>query len=289
MNETSSTPMPADLKPLSGSTLLMSGGSRGIGLAIAVEAARLGANIAFIAKTGTPDPRLPGTVHTAAAEIEAAGGKVLPIIGDIRDESAIDSAVAATVERFGGIDIVVNNASAINLGGFGELTLKRYDLIQSINARGTFALITSSLPHLLRSPRPRVVTLSPPLNPDPAWFGAHAAYTVSKYSMTMLTVGLAEQFRDAGMAASCLWPATFISTAAVHNLLTSDGEDALSTSRTPQIMADAAGILLTAPAADVNGKCFLDEDILRGAGSTDLSQYLNPGAAEDNLRPDLFV
>ncbi|MZG15526.1 SDR family NAD(P)-dependent oxidoreductase, partial [Streptomyces sp. SID5914] len=199
---------------LPGRTVLMSGGSRGIGLAIAVRAARDGANIAFIAKTDTPDPRLPGTVHTAAAAIEAAGGEALPIVGDIRDDDVIAAAVEQTVDRFGGIDILVNNASAIALQGFGELPLKRYDLMLDVNARGTFALMSAALPHLLKSPDPRVLTLSPPLNLDRKWLAVHAPYTVSKYAMTMLTLGLSEQYRAHGLVADCLWPATLIATAA---------------------------------------------------------------------------
>jgi citronellol/citronellal dehydrogenase len=191
-----------------GRTVLMSGGSRGIGLAIAVRLAQEGANIAFIAKTDSPHPRLRGTIHTAAAEIEAAGGRVLPVLGDIRDDEAVTRAVAETAERFGGIDIVINNASAINLSGIGELPLKRYDLMQDVNARGTFALMTAALPYLRKSVAPRVLTLSPPLNPDRRWLAEHAPYTVSKYAMTMLTLGVAEQYREQGFAACCLWPRT---------------------------------------------------------------------------------
>ena len=272
---------------LSGRTLLMSGGSRGIGLAIALRAAREGANIAFIAKTETPDPRIPGTIHTAAAEIEAAGGRALPIVGDIRDDVAVDRAVTRTVDEFGGIDIVVNNASAIALQGFGELSAKRYDLMLDINARGTFALISAALPHLLRSPQPNVLTLSPPLNPDPKWLAAHAPYTVSKYAMTMLTLGLAEQYRDHGIVANCLWPATLIATAAVRNIVA--GDAGIRTSRRPEIMADAAAVLLTQPAWAGSGRCYIDSDVLLGAGVTDLSGYAFDAAGEADLTPDLFI
>lgn len=273
-------------KSMAGRTLLMSGGSRGIGLAIALRAARDGANIAFIAKTEVPDPRIPGTVYTAAAEIEDAGGKALPIIGDIRDENAISRAVTQTVDQFGGIDFVVNNASAIALHGYGELPLKRYDLMLDVNARGTFTLIDAALPHLLRSPDPRVLTLSPPINLDPKWLGAHAAYTVSKYAMTMLTLGLAEQYRDR-IIANCLWPATLIATAAVRNVVA--GDDGIRASRRPEIMADAAAVLLTRQASAGSGGCYIDADVLRANGVSDLSAYAYDGAGEDELAPDLFL
>ena len=274
-------------RPLAGRTLLMSGGSRGIGLAIAKRAARDGANVALIAKTEVPDPRIPGTVYTAAVEIEKAGGKALPIIGDIRNEDAVAGAVAQTVDHFGGIDYLVNNASAIALQGYGELSIKRYDLMLDINARGTFALITSSLPHLLRSPDPRVLTLSPPLNPDPKWLAVHAPYTVSKYAMTMLTLGVAEQYRNHGIAACCLWPATLIATAAVQNIVA--GDDGMRAARSPEIMADAAAVLLTRDSSESNGKCYVDAEVLRAAGVTDLSPYAYDGAGEDELAPDLFL
>ena len=272
---------------LSGRTLLMSGGSRGIGLAIALRAARNGANIAFIAKTETPNPRIPGTVHTAAAEIEAAGGKALAIVGDIRDEDAVARAVSRTVDKFGGIDIVVNNASAIALQGFGELPIKRYDLMLDVNARGTFALISSALPQLLGSPDPRVLTLSPPLNLDPKWLAVHAPYTVSKYAMTMLTIGLAAQYRDKGLVANCLWPATLIATAAVRNVVA--GDAGIRTSRRPEITADAAAVLLTQPASAGSGQCYIDADVLNSVGVTDLSDYAYDGGRDEELSPDLFI
>lgn len=269
---------------ISGRTVLMSGGSRGIGLAIAVRAARDGANVAFIAKTDEPDPRLPGTVHTAAAEIEAAGGEALPILGDIRDEEGVAKAVERTADRFGGIDIVVNNASAIALAGFGEIAPKRYDLMLDINARGTFVLISAALPHLLASPRARVLTLSPPLNLDRRWLGAHAPYTVSKYAMTMLTLGLAEQYRDRGIAANCLWPRTLIGTAAVKNLL--GGDDGVREARSPEIVADAAHLVL---AGTASGECFVDDEVLQAHGITDLSRYRHRDVAEEQLTGDLFL
>lgn len=274
-------------KPLAGKTILMSGGSRGIGLAIAVRAARDGANVALLAKTDTPDPRLPGTIHTAAAEIESAGGTALPIVGDVRDEDSVAAAVAATIERFGGLDIVVNNASAINLANIGDLPPKRYDLMLDINARGTFVLTSLALPHLARAANPHVLTLSPPLNPDRKWLAAHAPYTVSKYAMTMLTLGVAESRRDAGIAANCLWPRTLIATAAVQNLL--GGDDAMAAARTPEIVADAAYEILIRPARDCTGNTFIDDEVLAGAGVTDLSRYRAGNGTEDDLQLDIFL
>lgn len=284
---------------LTGRTLLMSGGSRGIGLAIAVRAAREGANIAFIAKTSEPDPRTPGTVHTAAAEIQAAGGTVLPIVGDVRDEDAVQRAVEQAVGAFGGIDIVVNNASAIALTGYGDLPLKRYDLMLDINARGTFLMNSAALPYLLKSPDPRVLTLSPPINLDPVWLREHAPYTVSKYAMTLLTLGFAEQFRDQNITANCLWPETLIATAAVKNVVA--GDEGIRAARTPDIMADAAAILLTRPTDPAigvgtgvgngvgTGQCYIDADVLRSNGVTDLSPYAVGGVSEDQLARDLFL
>lgn len=272
---------------LSGRTMLVSGGSRGIGLAIAVRAARDGANVALIAKTDQPDPRLPGTIHTAAEAIEAAGGTALPIVGDIRDEDSVAAAVSSTVERFGGIDIVVNNASAINLANVGDLPIKRYDLMLDINARGTFVLTSLALPYLAKSANPHVLTLSPPLNMDRRWLAGHAPYTVSKYAMTMLTLGVAESRREQGIAANCLWPRTIIATAAVQNLL--GGDTAMAVSRTPEIMADAAHEIVTRPARECTGNTFIDDEVLAEAGVTDLSGYLFGSTGEHDLQPDLFL
>ncbi|MDT4940176.1 MAG: citronellol/citronellal dehydrogenase [Pseudonocardiales bacterium] len=272
---------------LAGKTLIMSGGSRGIGLAIAVRAARSGANVALIAKTDKPDPRLPGTIHSAAEEIEAAGGTALPIVGDVREEDSVAAAVSATIERFGGIDIVVNNASAINLTRIGDLPVKRYDLMQDINARGTFLLTSLALPHLAKAENPHVLTLSPPLNMDRKWLADHAPYTVSKYAMTMLTIGVAESRRDEGIAANCLWPRTIIATAAVQNLL--GGDAAMAGSRTPEIMADAAYEIVTRPARECTGNTFIDDDVLAEAGVTDLSRYRHGPGSDDELLPDLFL
>jgi citronellol/citronellal dehydrogenase len=267
--------------------MIMSGGSRGIGLAIAVRAARDGANVAIIAKTDQPDPRLPGTIHTAAAEIEAAGGTALPILGDVRDDDSVAAAVAQTVQRFGRIDIVVNNASAINLANIGELPAKRYDLMLDINARGTFLLTSLALPHLAESDNPHVLTLSPPLNLDRKWLAAHAPYTVSKFAMTMLTLGVAESRREQGIAANCLWPRTIIATAAVQNLL--GGDAAVAVSRRPEIVADAAYEIVTRPARDCTGNTFIDDEVLAEAGVTDLSGYRYGAGSDDDLEPDIFL
>jgi citronellol/citronellal dehydrogenase len=267
--------------------MIMSGGSRGIGLAIAIRAARDGANVALVAKTDQPDPRLPGTIHTAAREIEAAGGTALPIVGDVRDEDSVAAAVAQTVDRFGGIDIVVNNASAINLANIGDLPVKRYDLMLDVNARGTFVLTSLALPHLAKADNPHVLTLSPPLDMDRKWLAAHAPYTVSKYAMTMLTLGVAESRRDEGIAANCLWPRTIIATAAVQNLL--GGDAAMAVSRAPEIVADAAYEILIKPARECTGNTFIDEDVLAAAGAGDFSKYRLGGGGDDQLQPDIFV
>ncbi|MFR9805172.1 SDR family oxidoreductase [Pseudonocardia sp. RS010] len=280
----STTPSRASI---AGRTVLMSGGSRGIGLAIARRLAREGANIAFLAKTDTPHPRLPGTVHTAAADIEAAGGRALPVIGDVRDAQAVAGAVEACVKVFGGIDVVVNNASAIDLRGFGELDRKRLDLMLDVNVRGTYTLVSQALPHLLDAEDARVLTLSPPLNPDPRWLATHAPYTVSKYAMTMLTLGVAHQF-PARIAASCLWPETLIATAAVSNVVA--GELGMRAARRPEIMADAAHVILSSSSADVSGRCLVDAAVLRAAGMDDLDHYAAvAGTAEEALETDLFI
>jgi citronellol/citronellal dehydrogenase len=247
--------------PLAGRTLLISGGSRGIGLAIATRVARDGTNVVLLAKTAVPHPKLPGTIHEAVEQIEAAGGRGLAIVGDVRREEDVASAVAAAVNRFGGIDILVNNASAIALTQIGQLPAKRYDLMLDVNAKGTFLMTTAALPYLHESPNPHVLTLSPPLNLDPHWLGAHAAYTVSKYAMTMLTRGLATQSHPRPLAANCLWPRTTIATAAVQYVV--GGDAVMAASRKPEIMADAAHAILTRGAAEVTGECFIDEDVLR--------------------------
>jgi citronellol/citronellal dehydrogenase len=270
---------------LSDRTVIMSGGSRGIGLAIAKKVASEGARVAIIAKTDQPHPKLEGTVHTAAAEIEAAGGEALAIVGDVRDDGQVEDAVRQTVERFGGIDIVVNNASAINLAPMRDLEPKRYDLMLDINARGTFVLTRAALPHLRESGHAHVLTLSPPLSADPKWLAGHAAYTLSKMGMTMLTLGLAADEAEAHIGANCLWPRTLIATAAVQNLL--GGDEAMRRARTPEIYADAAAEILRRDPRECTGNAFIDDELLAEAGITDLDRYsAAPGA---DLATDLFV
>ena len=271
---------------LAGRTIFISGASRGIGLAIALRAARDGANVALIAKTAEPHPKLEGTVHTAAAQIEAAGGRALPIVGDIRDEAQVEAAVAQTVERFGGIDVCVNNASAIDLAGIEQLAMKRYDLMQDINVRGTFAVSKACVPHLKRGVNPHVLTLSPPIDLDPRWLAPHTAYTIAKYGMTLCALGLAQELREAGVASNALWPRTLVATAAVQNLL--GGEEAMRRARTPAVYADAAYHVLTRPARTCTGQALLCEDVLVEAGVTDLSRYAHDGAGAE-LAVDLFV
>jgi citronellol/citronellal dehydrogenase len=269
---------------LNGRVIFMSGGSRGIGLAIAQRAARDGARVALMAKTAEPHPKLPGTVYTAAEEIAEAGGEALPIVGDIRDAGAVDDAVAQTVERFGGIDIVVNNASAINLSPMRDLEVKRFDLMQTINARGTFVVTRACLPHLRESEHAHVLTLSPPLSADRRWLQGHSAYTLSKMGMTMLTLGLASDEAEAGIGANCLWPRTIIATAAVQNLL--GGDEAMARSRTPEIMGDAAHAILVRDPREKTGNTFIDDEVLAEAGITDVSGYSAPDA---DLTLDIFV
>ncbi|VXC56892.1 SDR family oxidoreductase [Nocardioides sp. AX2bis] len=273
-------------RTLAGRTILMSGGSRGIGLAIALRAARDGANVVLMAKTDQPHPKLEGTVHTAAAEVEAAGGQALAVVGDVRSDDDVERAVAAAVERFGGIDVVVNNASAIDLSPTRELSMKKYDLMQSINARGTFLLSKTAIPHLERSDQAHVLTLSPPLDLDPRWAGSYLGYTMAKYGMSLVTLGLAEELREAGIAANSLWPRTMIATAAVANLL--GGEEAMAGSRTPEIVADAAYAVLTRDPRTCTGRFLIDDEVLAEEGVTDLDGY-RVTAGSGPLRPDLFL
>src|SRR6059036_507346 len=237
--------MPGMDEPLADKTLFISGASRGIGLAIALRAARDGANVALIAKTAEPHPKLEGTVYTAAEQIEAAGGRALPIVGDIRDEEQVSSAVAQAVERFGGVDVCVNNASAINLAGTEALEMKRYDLMQDINTRGTFVVSKACIPHLKRAENPHILTLSPPISLEPRWLGAHIGYTIAKYGMSLCALGFAEEFRADGIASNTLWPRTLIATAAVQNLL--GGDTAMARARRPELYADAAYAVITRP------------------------------------------
>ena len=261
----------------------MTGGSRGIGLAIALRAAADGANVVIAAKTVEPNPRLPGTIHSAAREIEAAGGQCLPVQCDIRDEAQIAKAVAGAVERFGGIDILVNNASAISLTGTLETPMKRFDLMFGINVRGTYATSQACVPHLRKASNPHILTLSPPLNLKPRWFKGHAAYTMAKYGMSMCVLGMAEEFREAGIAVNALWPRTIIATAALQMI---PGVDP-ARGRKPEIMADAAHWILSQPARGCSGNFFIDDDVLRNAGVSDLRKYaVDPSKA---LLPDLFL
>jgi citronellol/citronellal dehydrogenase len=273
-------------------TLVVSGASRGIGLAIALAAARRGANVVLLAKTAEPHPRLPGTVHTAVAEIEAAGGKGVAVVGDVRNEDDVARTVDTAISHFGGVDICVNNASAIATDPTEQLAAKKFDLMMDINIRGTFLLTKAALPHLRKSAErtrgaqrasAHVVTLAPPLNMNPHWLGAHPSYTLSKYGMTLLSLGWAAEYADAGIGFACLWPETYIATAAVANL--ADGDEMAARSRSPEIMADAAVEILARPPADVNGKCFIDSAVLADVGVTDLSRY----GGGDNLILDIFI
>jgi citronellol/citronellal dehydrogenase len=271
----------ADLK---GRTLFITGASRGIGKAIALRAAADGANIAIAAKTTEPHPKLPGTIYSAAEEVEKAGGKALPLQVDIRDEEQVQRAVAKTVETFGGIDILINNASAINLTGTLETPMKRFDLMWGVNARGTFLCSQACIPHLRKSSNPHVLTLSPPLNLDPRWFRLHTAYTMSKYGMSFCVLGMAEEFKDDGIAINALWPRTVIATAALAML---GGITPPENCRKPEIMADAAHLLLTRDSRCCTGNFYIDEDVLREAGVTDFEPYaVQPGKP---LQTDLFL
>ncbi|MFR9750676.1 SDR family oxidoreductase [Nocardia sp. 004] len=275
---------------LNGKTVLVTGASRGIGRAIAIRCSAAGANVAMIARTQEPHPRLPGTIHTAAAEAEAAGGQVLPIVADIRDDKAIAGAVQQTVERFGGIDIVVNNAGSVHLATGEDISMQRYDHMQAINARAPFLLAKSALPYLRASAgagrNPHILTLSPPINLNPSLISPGVAYAVSKYGVSVATIGLAHEFRPYGIAVNSLWPRTKIDTAAVRNLL--GGEEAVAASRTAHICADAALLLVTSPASTYTGQLLFDEDVLAANGITDLDRYrVVPGSGP--LADDLFV
>jgi citronellol/citronellal dehydrogenase len=272
---------------LKGKTLFITGGSRGIGQAIAVRAARDGANVAIAAKTAEPHPKLPGTIYTAAEDIENAGGKALPIVCDIRDEAQVQAAVNKTVETFGGIDILVNNASAISLTGTLATDMKRYDLMNGINARGTYLCGRLCIPHLKKSSNPHILTLSPPLDLRPRWFAPHVAYSIAKYGMSLCTLGWAEELRRDGIAANSLWPRTTIATAAITLV---GGDAVMKMSRTPEIMADAAQLILSKPAREFSGRYCIDELVLRAAGQTDFSRYAAvPGTPDSALAPDLFL
>ncbi|WP_159592861.1 SDR family oxidoreductase [Chelativorans xinjiangense] len=270
---------------LAGKTLFISGGSRGIGLAIALKAARDGANVAIAAKTAEPHPKLPGTIHTAAGEIEAAGGKALPILCDIRSEEQVEEAVAATVEAFGGIDICINNASAIQLTGTLQTEMKRYDLMHQVNARGTFLVSKTCIPHLKKAENPHILSLAPPLDMKAKWFRNHVAYSMAKFGMSMCTLGMSAEFAADGIAVNALWPLTAIDTAAVRNVL--GGEAMAKVCRTPEIVADAAHAILNRPARACTGNFFIDELVLREEGVTDFAKYA-PGVTGP-LAGDFFV
>ncbi len=271
-------------QPLAGKTLFITGASRGIGKAIALRAAADGANIVIAAKTSRPHPKLPGTIHTAAEEIEAAGGRALAIQLDIRDENAVADAMARAADHFGGIDILVNNASAIYLAPTPDVPMKRFDLMFGVNVRGTFVCSQAALPYLRQADNPHILNLSPPLNMDKKWFEPHVAYTMAKYGMSQCVLGMAEEFRGEGIAVNALWPRTVIATAALAMLGDQVNPDHC---RKPEIMADAAHWILSQPARETTGEFFIDEDALTRAGITDFDHYaVRPGA---KLLPDLFL
>jgi citronellol/citronellal dehydrogenase len=266
-------------------TLFITGASRGIGKAIALRAAADGANIVVAAKTTEPHPALPGTIYTAAEEIEKAGGRAFPCAVDVRFQDQIRAAVDGAVARFGAIDILVNNASAISLTGTLDTPMKRFDLMHQVNGRGTFACSQACLPHLLKAANPHILNLCPPPQIKPEWFATHLAYTMAKYEMSFCVLGMAEEFRTAGVAVNALWPRTVIATSAVRNLL--GGDATIRGSRRPEIVADAAYVILTRPSRESTGQFFIDEEVLRAAGVTDFAQYqMEPGA---ELIPDMFV
>lgn len=269
-------------RPLARRTLVISGASRGIGLAIGMAAARQGANVVLLAKTDQPHPKLPGTVHTAAAEIEAAGGRAAAVVGDVRNPDDVRRAVDVAVDTFGGVDVCVNNASAIATDPTETLATKKFELMADVNLKGSFLLTQACLPHLRASANPHVLTISPPMNMSPRWLGAHPAYTLSKYGMTLLALGWAAEFAEDGIASNCLWPKTYIATSAVANI---SGGELMGSSRSPEVMADAAVEILASPARESTGHCHIDEDVLRSAGGYDLSRY---GGGSDPI-PDMFL
>lgn len=272
-------------KPLEGKTLFITGASRGIGLAIALRAAADGANIAIAAKTDAPHPKLPGTIHTAAAEIEAAGGHALPLAVDIRNDEAVAAAIETTAARFGGIDIVINNASAINLAPTAAIEMKRFDLMHQVNTRGTFLVSKLALPHLAKAANPHILMLSPPLDLRSEWFGPHLGYSLAKYGMSLCVLGLSAELADRGIAVNALWPKTAIATAAIRNLL--GGDAVIRATRKPEIVADAAHLILTQPSRAFTGRFVIDEDILAEHGVTDFAKYrVDPDA---KLARDFFV
>ncbi len=270
---------------LKGKTLFITGASRGIGLAIGLRAARDGANVAIAAKTAEPHPKLEGTIYTAAEAIEKAGGKALPLVVDVREEASVAAAIAKTAETFGGIDIVVNNASAINLSNTEAVDMKRYDLMNGINARGTFMVSKLAIPHLSKAENPHILMLSPPLDMSEKWFAPHLAYSIAKFGMSLCVLGLAGELRRKGIAVNALWPRTTIATAAVNNLL--GGDALMKASRTPAILADAAHMIFTTPSKELTGQFLIDDTFMHGRGVTDFDQYrVDP---TQDLMPDFFV
>jgi citronellol/citronellal dehydrogenase len=270
---------------LKGKTLFITGASRGIGLAIGLRAARDGANIVIAAKTTEPHPKLEGTIYTAAEAITKAGGNALPLVVDVRDEESVKAAIAKTVETFGGLDIVVNNASAINLARTEAVDMKRYDLMNQINTRGTFMVSKFAIPHLVKAANPHILMLSPPLDMSEKWFSPHLAYSIAKYGMSLCVLGLAGELRGKGVAVNALWPRTTIATAAVNNLLGGDG--LMKASRTPEILADAAHMIFTTPSKELTGQFLIDDTFMVSRGVTDFDQYrVDP---TQHLAPDFFV
>ncbi len=270
---------------LKNKTLFITGASRGIGLAIGLRAARDGANVVIAAKTTEPHPKLEGTIYTAAEAIEKAGGKALPLVVDVREEESVTAAIAKTVEAFGGIDIVVNNASAINLAPTEKVEMKRYDLMNQINARGTFMVSKFAIPHLEKADNPHILMLSPPLDMSEKWFAPHLAYSIAKYGMSLCVLGLAGELRRKGIAVNALWPRTTIATAAVNNLL--GGDALMKASRTPEILADAAHMIFTTPSRELTGQFLIDDTFMHGRGVTDFDKYrVDP---TQDLAPDFFV
>src|SRR5215813_359016 len=273
------------MAPLAGKTLFITGASRGIGLALALAAARDGANIAIAAKTEAPHPKLPGTIHTAAAEIEAAGGRALPLAVDVRDEAAVKTAIDRTAAHFGALDIVVNNASAISLTPVATTDMRRFDLMHQVNTRGTFLVSKYAIPHLARAANPHILMLSPPLDMQEIWFAPHTAYSIAKFGMSLVVLGLAGELRPKGIAVNALWPRSTIATAAIKNLL--GGDAIMRRSRTPDILADAAYAIFHKPARSFTGRFLIDDTFLAGEGVTDFARYqVDPS---EPLQPDFFV
>ena len=285
MTEVSRNTINPQPQTLAGKTIVMSGGSRGIGLSIALQAAKNGANLVLLSKTDTPHPSLEGTIHTAVEQINQAGGTGLAVVGDVRKDEDVARMVDSAVQRFGGIDIVINNASAINLAKTDDVDMKRYDLMMDINVRGAFLLSKTALPHLRKSAHPHILTLSPPLNLDPRWAGAHLAYTMSKYGMSMTTLGLAEELKDEGIGVNSLWPATLIDTAAIRNL--PGGGTMIKGARDARIVAEAATAILASDPRSCSGNFFTDEQVLSAAGVTDFDAYATDPASQ--LVPDIFL